>query len=155
LIETFVSQIPILIGIVLVGIIAIYFVKMWTQSPAYLRFRIKDRDETIKDLKHKYNVMNGKFTRIRNQEFLDEDVVQDVKGKISSDPETAINQLLDNAAPRLGKLGAIAKNPLVRKLLSDAMKKYPKESAEIAASVLPKLAEFTEATPDQSEVQRL
>ena len=128
---------------------------MWTQSPTYLRFRIKDRDETIKDLKHKYNVVNGKYARVRNQEFLDEEVVSDAKGKISSNPEEAINQLLDNAAPRLGKLGAFAKNPLLRKLLSDAMKKYPKESAEIAASVLPKLAEFTEAAPDQSQVSRL
>jgi len=148
-------MIPTIGLIIAAALVIFYFIKQWSQSPSYLKHRIKDRDETIKDLKHKYNVVNGKYARIRNEEFLDQDVVQQSAEKFQDNPEEAINALLDNAAPRLGKLGKLAKNPLVRKLISDAVKKYPKESAEIAASVLPKLSEFTEEISGTPEVSRL
>jgi len=117
------------------------FITRWTKSPGHLRQRVTDRDSEIKDWKHKFNVMNGRLSRMQRGEIVDQQTAESIKS--SANPADAIPDLLNNAANFLPKqLGFIAKNPQVQGWLKTLAKEHPNEAKEILSKYLPKITEI-------------
>lgn len=140
------DQIPAILAIIIGGTSLIIFTSRFTASPTYLRNRIKDREAEIKDLHHKFNVVKGQFYRLNNTRLVDSEDAEKVQK--STNPAEIIPTILNNAAPHLPKvLGQLAKNTTIQGYLQGLAKKYPSESKEFLAGLLPKIAHVSEGPP--------
>ena len=139
------EQLPAILAIVIGGASLFVWTMRYTASPSYLRNRIKDRDTEIKDLKHKFNVIKGQFYRLHNTKLVDSEDVKTITD--NANPAEIIPTILNNAAPHLPKaLGQLAKNTTIQGYLQGIAKKYPNESKQFLANLLPKIANISEGS---------
>lgn len=143
-----------LIALILASFIGfMYAFSKWSKSPGHLRQRIKDKDEEIGGWKHKFNVMNGKYSRMLKGEIVDQQTVDHISK--SENVADAIPDLLNNAANFLPKqLSFIAKNPQIQGWIKNVAKDHPKEAKEFLSKYLPKIAEVA-TSKQESNMSRL
>jgi len=129
---------------------------MWIRTikhtTSHQRQVVRDKDEEIKDWKHKFNVMNGRFNRMSNGEIVDQQTVEHVSK--SENVADAIPDLLNNVANFLPKqLSFIAKNPQIQGWIKSVAKDHPQEAKEFLSKYLPKISEVV--AKKEKTVQRL
>jgi len=148
------EQLPAILAIVIGGASLFLFTLRFTATPSYLRNRVKDRDVEIKDLKHKFNVVKGQFYRMHNSKLIDSEDMKKLQD--SANPAEIIPAILNNSAQYLPKpLATLAKNANIQDYLKTLAKKYPSESKEFLAGLLPKIVNVSEGSKKAEPVQGL
>jgi len=136
----------IVIGAVLTGFI------MWIRSRPHLSAHqkqvIKDKNEEIKDWQHKFNVIKGKFSRMKNTELIEPETAAKLqKGEVNL--ADSIPALLNTAAEYLPRgLKDLAKSGQIQGMLQGLAKKYPNESKTFLSGLLPRI---TKAADDSTQ----
>lgn len=130
-----------LLVVILAGLAAFgMWIRTIKHTTSHQRQVVRDKDEEIKDWKHKFNVMNGKFHRMSNGEIVDQELVEHVTK--SENVADAIPDLLNNVANFLPKqLSFIAKNPQIQGWIKTIAKEHPEEAKEFLGKYLPKISE--------------
>ena len=130
-----------LLVVILAGLAAFgMWIRTIKHTTSHQRQVVRDKDEEIKDWKHKFNVMNGKYHRMSNGEIVDQQVVEHVAK--SENVADAIPDLLNNVANFLPKqLSFIAKNPQIQGWIKTIAKEHPEEAKEFLGKYLPKISE--------------
>ena len=134
-----------LLVVILAGLAAFgMWIRTIKHTTSHQRQVVRDKDEEIKDWKHKFNVMNGKYHRMSNGEIVDRELVEHVTK--SGNVADAIPDLLNNVANFLPKqLSFIAKNPQIQGWIKTIAKEHPEEAKEFLGKYLPKIAEVVKS----------
>lgn len=142
-----------LLVVILAGLAAFgMWIRTIKHTTSHQRQVVRDKDEEIKDWKHKFNVMNGKYHRMSNGEIVDQELVEHVTK--SENVADAIPDLLNNVANFLPKqLSFIAKNPQIQGWIKTIAKEHPEEAKEFLGKYLPKISEVV--AKKEKTVQRL
>lgn len=118
------------------------WLKMWTQTPTYLKQQVKDKDKEIDGWKHKFNVLNGKYSRTLGGALLPPGT------KPIQAPEEGVEMvpaLIESFAPYIPKKWrGLAKNPkiqgMIQGIYEKAIKDHPGAATEFINGFIPELA---------------
>lgn len=131
----------------------VIYIASTTKTSKFLKNRISDRDVEIKDWKHKFNVMKGKYSKMSNTELIDPSQVKQIKAgdvKLSD----AIPTILNSAAEHLPKgLKELAKSNKIQGMLQGLAEKYPNEASQFLSGMLPRItAAASEGTQEEGSL---
>jgi len=140
-----------LIVVVLVGLTA-FCMWIWsiTKTSGHQKQLLKDKDEEIKNWKHKFNVMKGQFYRMSNTELIEPEMANKVqKGEVNL--AESIPTILNTASEYLPRgLKDLAKSSQIQNMLKGLAEKYPDEAKSFLSGILPRITKAADVSPQKT-----
>jgi len=141
---------PNLIIVVGIGLIA-FALWIWsrTHTTGHHRQLLKDKDEEIKNWKHKFNVMKGQYFRMSNTQLIEPETADKLqKGEVNL--ADSIPTILNSASEYLPRgLKDLAKSSQIQGMLQGLAKKYPDEAKSFLSGILPRITKAADGSTQE------